>query len=152
MKLYSDTLTFADLLSAAREAGVTLYHCERIENARVRRNGWEISLSGSSPYVSQSSFCDTHKAATWCEHGIFMAALYKLDPKARIGWYKTLKDFMSKTREISEHPGNNIGKRAEHYRAPWLYDSELMVLSGELRIDDDDSAEALHTAWEIIDA
>jgi hypothetical protein len=125
MKLYSDKLTDADIFNAARTAGVELYHCEPIGNTRVRRYGWEISLSGSSPYTSQSNFTDPHKAATWCEHGIFMAELYKVDPKLRIANYKTLADFMETTRKLSEHPGNNIGKRAKHFRAPWLEDEEL---------------------------
>lgn len=127
MKLYSDTLGSQDLFSAARTAGVELYHCEPLPNTRIRSRGWEISLSGSSPYTSQSSFTAAHKAATWSEHGVFMAELYKLDPNMRISHYKTLADFLRITRELSEHPGNNIGKRAAHYRAPWLADAELVA-------------------------
>jgi len=133
MKVYSDTLTERDLFEAATLADVELYYCEPIGNTRVRLHGWEISLAGSSPYTSQSSFAGAHKAATWNEWGVWMVELYKRDPRVRIGNYKTLADFMEQTRIISEMPGNQMpgnqqSKRAHHYQAPWLDDADLLKL------------------------
>ena len=128
MKIFSDHLTTYDLHQAARKAGVELFHAERIyrERPRLRTYLYEISLSGSSPYTSQSSFCEPHKAATWSEWGRFMVELYKIDREARIGHYKSVDDFIDQTRRISEHPGNNRPDNKGRYAAPWLKDAEFM--------------------------
>ena len=95
MKVYSDTLTRKDLAEAAHAAGVYLWLCEEMKRTRVRAHGWEVSLSGSSPYRSQMA--DYHQAATYDEHGEWMMRLFDLDPDARISWWKDRADFMRGT-------------------------------------------------------
>jgi hypothetical protein len=63
--------------------------------ARDGRNGFEIFLSGSSPYRSQHD--RSEHAATWSEWGLVIAALYFVDPDAEIGQYKSLQDFEEQT-------------------------------------------------------
>lgn len=125
MKVYSDTLTQADLREALPK-GVTLAVLEIISNTRKRRNGWIVSLSGSSPYRSQMSE-GGHRAATWDEHGLWMAELYRRDPNAVIGWYKTLDDFLTQTRQERDRVSLNFGERTaserkyrDSHKAPWL--------------------------------
>ena len=62
------------------------------------------------------------KAATWDEWGIFIAALFKFDPEAKIGWYKSYDHFIEFTTEERD--------RCAQYRpdlgrtAPWLDDEK----------------------------
>ena len=62
-------------------------------------------------------------AATWDEWGVWMAALYALDPHAVIGWYETQEDFLRITRRErqrheSQYKSTSIAYRT--HRAPWL--------------------------------
>lgn len=124
MKVYSDALIDADFSPAAHVAGVSYWTFRRLTNTRVRARGWEISLTGSSPYTSQHEG-DPHKAATWTEHGVWMADLFKIDPNARISWWNGAADFVAKTG--IESPYRNAGGGHKH-AAPWLDDPELMAL------------------------
>ncbi len=126
MKLYSDTLTNEDIRAAARIAGVYVWDIERIRRARVRANGWNLYLSGSSPYRSQAT---GERAATWDEHGEFMAALYKRDPQLRIAFYRDLAHFLSDTRSRVENAWNREQPESKRLRGPWLRDSELTKLA-----------------------
>jgi len=63
--------------------------------ARDGRNGFEIFLSGTSPYRSQHD--REEHAATWTEWGLVIAALYFVDPHAEIGQYKDKADFEQQT-------------------------------------------------------
>jgi len=115
MKIYSDTLTTADLYDAAK--GVCgIWVCDTITRPKKRRNGWNVSLSGSSPYMSQMG--DYHKAATWDEHGIWMDRLFDLDPHAIIATYDGRDDFIEQTQEAAERNGQYAGRR--DMTAPWL--------------------------------
>jgi hypothetical protein len=91
MKVYSNTLTDQDLRDAAKAARVGLWVCDRITRTRISKNAWEVSLTGSSPYTSQMG--DYHKAATYDEHGYWMAELFAKDPDARISWWKNADHF-----------------------------------------------------------
>ena len=91
MKVYSDILEYHHLVAANDQAGVTFDRCVPIRHPRVRKNGWEIRLTGSSTRHRNSG---THGAATWesapatwDEHGVWMAHLFAIDPRARIADY-----------------------------------------------------------------
>lgn len=120
MKVYSDTLSYRDLREALPK-GVEIAVSEIIQRPRKRQNGWIISLTGSSPYVSQMSGL---KAATWDEHGLWMAELYRRDPEAVIGHYKTRQQFIDETRDEAERVRRHFPAN-HHYRktrqAPWLH-------------------------------
>ena len=127
MRLYSDTLTREDILEAAKAAGVYIWEWNEIKRARVRRQGWNIYLSGSSSYRSQAT---GEKAATWDEHGIFMAALYRKDPKLRIAFYRDLRHFMEWTLNVRDSAYNRSQPESKRVRAPWLSDFLLQRKAG----------------------
>lgn len=109
MKVYSDTLTYADLRAAARYARIALDTCEPIEGARVRSRGWTVRLSGSSTRHRNSG---THGAATWesapatyDEHGHWMAWLFDIDPNARIAEYDGAHNFHAFTYDAYRRVG-----------------------------------------------
>jgi hypothetical protein len=100
VKLYSDTLTGADLNDALpRGVGIETLSIGRPRNAA---RGWTVRLycygnrrlrnSGRHGAESQGP-----PAASWDQHGEWMAALYDRDPHARIGPYTGRDDFHTKT-------------------------------------------------------
>jgi hypothetical protein len=97
MKLHTDNILSGDLYAAAREAGVMIESTARV-GSRSHDHGFEIYLSGSSSRMSNGR---DHKAATWDEWGVFMAALYRLDTNAMWGskaWgYEGQSDFNMQT-------------------------------------------------------
>jgi hypothetical protein len=125
MKLHSDILTKEDIYEAAKIASVTVWDVREFK-ARVRKTGWEIFLSGSSSHRSQAT---QQPAATWDEHGLFMADLYKRDPELRIAFYKSLDHFLDFTRQAVESEYNRRQPMSKKVTAPWLEDSELLRLT-----------------------
>jgi hypothetical protein len=86
MKVYSDTLTRDDMLDALPK-GVSLDECEPIQNPRVRTHGWNVRLRrwGSSRHVNSGNYgAGEQGAASWDDHGWWMAELFERDPSARI--------------------------------------------------------------------
>lgn len=115
MNVYSDTLTYRDLIDAA-PAGVTVPVLEPMPRPRTRRFGYVVGLSGSSPYASQlRTENGTHKAATWDEHGIWMSRLFDIDPEAIIATYKGRDDFLNQTQKAFDG-----WKERQGAKAPWL--------------------------------
>ena len=119
MKLYSTRITSEDIGNAARTAGVGFQDTFsrkgwfvpiREFRSRSGAPAFEFFLHGSSPYRAQHDRSEF--AATWTEWGIFIAALFEIDPDATIGHYKGQAEFMRLTDKI-------VWKsRAEK---PWLY-------------------------------
>lgn len=121
MKLYSDTLTPADLYAACPK-GVRVAILEVHPRPRKRRNGYDVGLAGTSPYSSQLT---GEKAATWDEHGIWMDRLFDKDPQMIVATYNGRDEFIEQTQEFADHAARRaeiIG--ADHYSkthsAPWL--------------------------------
>jgi hypothetical protein len=108
VKIYSDILTRGDLLAAC-PTGVAIAVCDTLTSTRIRKHGWIVSLTGSSPSYSQHVGYG-HRAATWDEHGLWMEKLYELDANARISWYKDRRDFIKQTSEFQPRGS----------KAPWL--------------------------------
>lgn len=101
MRVYSDTLTADDLHNAARRARVGIRDIAGMQRPRVRARGWVLSLTGSSTRHRNSGTYgadhDDFPPATWDEHGAWMAALYEVDPDARIAYYRNREDFHTLT-------------------------------------------------------
>lgn len=100
MKLYSDVLT-PDNIHAAAPAGVGV-ELVAIRRARLRAHGWIVSLSDWNSNRHKNS--GQHGAATWKapaaswdQHGEWMAALYAIDPAMQVGPYKDADDFERQT-------------------------------------------------------
>lgn len=126
MKIYSDKLTQRDLFEALpREVDIAVL--ETHARPRKRCHGWEVSLTGSSPFRSQMS---GQRAATWDEHGLWMAELYRRDPNAVIGHYKTMDDFINQTRTEKFRARRNFNAQDNYrktHRAPWLSHTGLFL-------------------------
>lgn len=97
MRIHTDNILSGDMYAAAREAGVRVESCA-LTGSRSRDHAFTVYLSGSS---TRNSHGRTHKAATWDEWGVFIAALYRIDPGAMFGsarWgYMDADDFHMKT-------------------------------------------------------
>lgn len=118
MKLHTDRINAGEVFDAAREAGVTIHGFAQV-GSRTHARGFIVYLEGSS--TRQSNGRD-HKAATWDEWGVFMAALYRLDYSARWGtntkWgYRDAADFHWQTSERFRH-GIPQDTHAQH---KWQY-------------------------------
>lgn len=95
MKVYSDTLTKNDLLDALPR-GVSLHVCDPIGAPRIRSRGWTVQLRcwGSNRHVNTGNYgAGEQGAASWDDHGRWMAALFARDPAARIADYDGAEDF-----------------------------------------------------------
>lgn len=91
MKVYSDVLTPA-MLADALPPDVTFASMRTIQRPRVRARGWEIHLEGlgarHTRRVNSGEYgAGYHAAATYDDHGWWMAALFAIDPDARISWW-----------------------------------------------------------------
>lgn len=131
MKIYSDTLTSGDVAKAARIASVGFADTyiregwfvpihEFTPRKRFAR-GFTVYLTGSSVYASAHE--RTEKAATWDEHGEFMAELFRIDPDAEISFYRGLADFLAQTRKERERVQRNFSGDslyARTHKAPWI--------------------------------
>lgn len=98
MKIYSDTLNRNDLLNAVPR-GCTL-DLAPIAHARVRRYGWTARMlrPGGTRWTNTGQYgAGNERAASYDDHGVWMAALYALDPNARISWWKNADDFHAGT-------------------------------------------------------
>jgi len=121
MDLHTDNILSGDLYAAAREAGVTI-ESAGLHGSRSHDHKWSIYLSGSSNRYSNGR---DHKAATWDEWGVFMAALYRVEAAARWGTksfgYADAWDFHQKTQDRFSHGA----PQDMHTQHKWQYDYNL---------------------------
>lgn len=129
MKLYSDTITRADLYAALPpDVGAEV---RTIRNPRKRANGYVVSLEGlgdrhtrrknSGNYGATSS--EEARAATWDDHGVWMAALFAIDPAMIVAGYDGRDDFEQQTRQTRDYVREYHkpeSQQAREHRAPWL--------------------------------
>ena len=137
MIIRSDTITRADIGNAAQSVpGVNFINTnardgwfEPIREFKPKgyANGFEIFLTGSSPYAAAHQ--DTvhggqyEKAATWDEWGIVIDKLYAIDPSARIGHYTDRSDFIEQTAKERDRIAqwhDPASYYARSRQAPWL--------------------------------
>lgn len=95
MKIHTDVLERSDLYYAAAQAGATITRLGFC-GSRSRKHGIDVYLSGSSPYQQWGG--TGYNAASWDEWGTFIAILFRRDPKAIIGRYKTFESFNAFTK------------------------------------------------------
>lgn len=118
MKLYSNIITLRDIYVCLPDE--IHARTEVIKKPRKTLRGFRINLEyigdnigkgcGRRRVNSGEHGAGYHYAATWDEHGIWMAALYNLDPGMEISHYKDRADFMAQTAQY-------IPRGA---KAPWL--------------------------------
>lgn len=108
MKIYSDTLQRSDLGVALIAAGlnderVYVDECMALPSPRLRQRGWKVRLTCTRSNRHRNS--GTHGAATWempaaswDQHGRWMAELFERDPNARISNYNGRDDFHRATK------------------------------------------------------
>ena len=143
MRIHTDKLTTQDVCREAFKVGVAVEYLGS-HGSRKRDHAYEVALSGSSPYAGASTAVGyPYKAATWDEWGLFIAALFKLEPTAIIGHYNGVENFEQITRGERDRyaryfPENDRGRKT--HTAPWLDSSA--------RLD------ASHRAWQaqVLDA
>lgn len=100
MKVYSDTLTRSDLAAALSE-GVSLDEVSEIRRPRVRSRGWNVRLRrwGSARHTNTGRYgAGEQGAASYDDHGYWMARLFKKDPHARISWWDGREQFEEGTK------------------------------------------------------
>jgi len=131
MKIHSDTLTDAQIRECVPEGCYLAAHYnERADHedwasvhvlgSRRRERAYSVRLSGSSNYRMQRL---PDKSATWSEWGIFIAALYDLDPEAIIGQYTSRENFMEVTQ--AEYERRSRYQPDLGVEVPWLRSSTL---------------------------
>jgi hypothetical protein len=99
MKVYSDRDLELDILNAMRWP--VYGSCSSLPGRlRVRRYGWDVALHNATSKRHHNT--GTHGAgdegaATYDDYGRFIAALFAIDPNARIAYYDGADDFHVKT-------------------------------------------------------
>lgn len=101
MKLHSDTLTSADVESAAAiarsEHGQDIYITEiHACGSRSRARGLTF-YCGSLGGRRATNRGDGERAATWTAWGYLIAELFRRDPDAIMTYYKSAADFQDRT-------------------------------------------------------
>lgn len=96
MKVHSDILSPIQIHQATIAAGMRGVDAEvTVHGSRSRAQSFNVSLTGNSTRWTNSgqSGSGHEHAATWDEWGMFIQALYEIDPKALIGQYGTYETF-----------------------------------------------------------
>ncbi len=90
MKIHSDILSPIQIHQATIAAGMRGVDAEvTVAGSRSRQASLNVSLTGNSKRRTNSGQygAGDEYAATWDEWGIFIQALYEIDPQALIGQY-----------------------------------------------------------------
>lgn len=85
-----------DVATAARKAGIYLEKFNT-HGSRSHRHAFEVIASGESPHRINSGKFGHEYAASWDQWGIFLAAIYAVDPTAKSWAYTDADDFHAKT-------------------------------------------------------
>lgn len=101
MKVYSDVFTERDMCDAAQALSLEVEYTT-IRRPRVRSRGWNVSLI--DPHGRRRKNSGTHGAgepgaASYTQHGHWMALLYNIDPRATIAFYKSAENFHQTTKD-----------------------------------------------------
>lgn len=127
MFIHSDTLTEQDIRSVVPDGTYLAGHYDprdgvtwgsvHVAGSRSRARRFSVRLSGSSRYAMRSL---PDKSPTWDEWGIFLAAIFELDPHAVCGIYKGRNDFIDKTQSEHERISQYRRDMLSTHSAPWL--------------------------------
>jgi hypothetical protein len=90
MRIHSDVLTARDIYAATTAAGMHGVYAETMAHgSRSHRAAFEVKLTGNSSRRPNPGtggrYVDGDHAATWDEWGMFLAALFTVDPAAIVG-------------------------------------------------------------------
>lgn len=124
MKIHSNILTEQDIRNCVPDGCYLAGHYAKdgvtwasihTEGSRSHERGFTVRLSGSNSHTMQNL---PDKAASWDEWGVFIDRIFKLDPEAKVGWYKTRDDFISITTD--EYNRCKLYRPDLGRKAPWL--------------------------------
>ena len=88
----SSNVSHDDILTAASSAEAWAEITEH--GSRKRSHAFEVHLTGSS---KRRNATNTDYAATWDQWGIFIAAVFEIDPEATMTYYTDAADFHYQT-------------------------------------------------------
>ena len=100
MRLHSDIITRTDIFAALpRDVGAEVME----HGSRKRARAFEVSLSGLGARHTRKKNSGQYGAgydyaATWDDWGLWLAALYEIDPDMHATYYKNRDDFYEQTR------------------------------------------------------
>lgn len=106
MKIHSDVLTARDIYQATAAAGMRGVDAEvTTHGSRSRARSFNVHLTGTSTRRTNPGWAYGERdfAATWDEWGMFINALYEIDPEAIIGQYPSKAVFEYVTNWRFEH-------------------------------------------------
>lgn len=126
MRIHTDKLTQADIYAATKAGGMrgVYTETESRKGSRSRDHAFEVTLRGTSNrrpnWGTGDRDTDPGFAATWDEWGMFIQALYEIDPEAIIGQYPnkdvfervTFDRFVSLTQPY-QHPNHKFEYNAD---------------------------------------
>jgi hypothetical protein len=127
MHIHSDKITRMNVLDAARLARVDM-ETFRQHNSRTKDHAFEVALEGESRRRPNNRGRSNGYAATWDQWGVFLGALYQIDPNMLCGSgikyavYKNVDDFNIQTDcrfEDGTWPADAHGDHSWIVGTPW---------------------------------
>lgn len=100
MKIHSSKITPANIYAAAKARGMVGVEVADLDirGSRKRSRSFDVRLTGNSPFRPNFGVGDGDEhAAQWDEWGIFINALFEVDPEAILGVYRSYKHFRGVT-------------------------------------------------------
>lgn len=156
MKVYSDTLTDADLDAATTAASshnpapsgdyqftgiVGFETCRKMTRPQIRKRGWDVRLYriGSTRHFNTGQWgAGDDGAASYDDYGWFIAELFARDPQARIAEYDGAANFHTVTNDAFK-PEDNGG-------SPRMLTGQLRTRLAELGFERGDAGQLVETA------
>ena len=103
MRIHSDILTEQDIFKATQATGMENVNGDvSTHGSRSRARALNVLLTGNStsrPNSGKHGAQNDDYAATWDEWGIFLNALYEIDPNLVTPYYADAYDFHRKTND-----------------------------------------------------
>ena len=95
MRIHSDVLTYADIITAVKNAGADFAAIEGLtaHGSRARNRAYNVNLVGNSHRRPNRVHTHSEYAATWDQWGVFFAYLYGVDPDLKTTTYKDEETF-----------------------------------------------------------
>lgn len=125
MRIHSDILTNADIDKAMTATGMANVNGQvSIHGSRSRAQAFNVLLTGNSTHRPNSGKAGAQNddyAATWDEWGIFLNALYAIDPNLVTPYYADANDFHRKT--VNRFTTLQWAEQCRSHK--WVYDFSL---------------------------
>ena len=100
MRIHTDRITELDIHVATNAAGMRDVFADVTQRgSRSRERSFDVKLTGNSTRKTNPGWAngEREQAATWDEWGMFIHALYQIDPEAVIGQYADFEVFQTST-------------------------------------------------------